>query len=117
MSLIARIKTASIELRKAKHPLATLSTTLIGEAEMVGKNAGNREVTDSEVQALVKKFIKGINETLAVIDESGHADFLREKAWLEGWLPKQLTTDELTDKIREIIVSGARNMGEVMKTL
>ena len=57
--LLAEIKAKQINARKARLSTATLLTTLIGEAEMVGKNQG-REVTDSEVLAMIKKFIKNI---------------------------------------------------------
>ena len=70
MSLIQTIKTAQVAARKARDPSASLLTTLIGEAEMVGKNAG-REVTDQEVVATIKKFIKGIDETLKAVASTG----------------------------------------------
>ena len=59
MSLIAQIKSAQLQLRKDRATVhAAALSTLIGEAETIGKDAGNREVTDAELTALLKKFIK-----------------------------------------------------------
>ena len=50
MTLFSQIKADQLAARKAKDGLkATLLTTLIGELTAIGKNDGNREVTDAEV--------------------------------------------------------------------
>ena len=70
MSLIEKIKSDHLAYRKLRDTTATtFLSTLIGEAEMIGKSGGNREVTNQEVIALVKKFIKNINETTAAIGQ------------------------------------------------
>lgn len=123
MSLLTRIKTASLELRKAKHPLAALAQTLIGEAEMIGKNDGNREVTDSEVLSRVKKILSGVDETIALIKQpEALAGLQAEKAWLEGWLPSQMTEAELREAIEScctsLRVAGEKpNVGAIMKMM
>jgi len=61
MTLMEQIKTAQVTARKTGAQEASLLTTLLGEAAMVGKNA-NRETTDQEVVAVVKKFVKNIDE-------------------------------------------------------
>ena len=59
------------EARKMKYTAtATLLTTLYSEAQMVGKNDGNRETTDAEVVAVIKKFVKNIDETLSNLPET-----------------------------------------------
>jgi uncharacterized protein YqeY len=123
MSLLAKIKAASLELRKVKHRLAALSQTVIGEAEMIGKNDGNREVTDSEVASRIKKILSGVDETIALVkDPKALANLHTEKAWLEGWLPSQMTEAELREAIAScatsIRVAGEKpNVGSVMKMM
>ena len=122
MPLIQTIKSAQIAARKKRDSItASLLTTLIGEAEMVGKNA-NREVTDQEVVATIKKFIKNIDETLKVLDGTGidavKVDVARaEKTILEQFLPKQLSEAEIRALISDFLDVGETrpNMGEVMK--
>ena len=103
MSLMTLIKEKQIEARKSKVVVAAgLLTTLMGEAAMVGKNAG-RETTDAEVVAVVKKFIKNIDETLTAVGAAAasaatlaaSATLLTERAILEQFLPLQLTELEL----------------------
>lgn len=119
--ILKKIKTAQVEARRLNSQVeAALLTTLIGEAEMVGKNAGNRAVTDSEVTAVVKKFLKNIDETLAVF--KGNTDprvekYQVEKAILETYLPKQLTRDELLVAVKSIQEAGATDMGKIMAEL
>lgn len=71
MTLIQQIKDKQIAARKSGDSLASLYTTLLGEASIIGKNAGNRETTDVEVVAVVKKFIKNIDETVQALTSRG----------------------------------------------
>jgi len=100
-----------------------LLSTLVAEAVMVGKNDGNRETTDAETIAMIKKFLKNVNETLALMDEMGKdkTETLREKEILESLLPKQLSEEELAKVIEEIVATlpdkSPRQMGNVMAEL
>ena len=118
MSLIQTIKTAQVAARKARDPSASLLTTLIGEAEMVGKNAG-RDVTDQEVVATIKKFIKNIDETLKVLvaGSDAYAYSSTEKAVLEQFLPQQLTEEQIRFIIATLLHAGDKpaSVGEIMK--
>jgi uncharacterized protein YqeY len=119
MSLITEIKAEQITARKNRNaPMAALLTTLIGEAEMVGKNAG-REVLDAEVVATIKKFIKNIDETIKALgaDDKRAQDAMDEKVVLEHFLPKQLSEAELRAYVQEIILTEGANMGKIMGVL
>lgn len=119
MSLLTEIKKDQLAARKIKDKMkATLLTTLIGEAEMVGKNDGNRESTDSEVTAVIKKFVKNIDETLTICHDD---DLLIERTTLETYLPQQMTEEQLRQLVQSHVqsegISGPQNMGVVMKFL
>ena len=96
MTLMEKIKTLQINARKAGSADASLLTTLLGEAAMVGKNA-NRETTDQEVVAVVKKFIKNLDETINALMQRGQntSSFFTERALLEQFLPQQLNESQL----------------------
>ena len=113
MTLIEEIKQKQIAARKAGSAEASLLTTLLGEAAMVGKNAG-RETTDQEVIAVVKKFIKNIDETVSALSSRGQdaASFLAERSVLERFLPLQLTELALVN-----IAQNHKSMPEFMKFL
>lgn len=122
MSLLDNIKTDQVAARIAKESLkATLLTTLLGEAQMIGKNAG-RETTDDEVVAVVKKFIKGINDTVEFLAEQNAKATqvcMEEKAILEVYLPQQMTKDQIKLAIENALTGTVRamNKGEMMKYL
>ena len=114
MNLINQIKSQQLEARKNSSESASLLTTLLSEAVNIGKNNGNRETTDAEVVAVVKKFIKNIDETVSALTTRNQdaTKFLNEKAVLETFLPKQLTEGELTE-----IAKTKSGMPDFMKFL
>ena len=94
MTLLETIKSDSLKARKERNTvLSNLLTTLYSEASMVGKTKENRESTEEEVIAVVKKFIKNGNELLHVRPDD--VDTIFEITTLESYLPKQLTEEEL----------------------
>jgi len=117
MSLISRIKSDQVTARKARDPKSTLLTTLLGEAAIIGKNAGGRETTDEEVVAVVKKFLKGIDVILLHNPQDDQAKI--EEAILKDYLPQQLDKGELAELITlhciQMGYSEMRQMGKVMK--
>jgi uncharacterized protein YqeY len=123
MSLLQTIKAAQLQARKDRNTIATnVLTTLIGEAEAIGKTAGNRETTDSEVVALAKKFIKGVDETLGLVKHPDAVTGLQaERALLTQFLPKQMSSEELTVALKaisdELNAHTLRDMGKIMKVL
>lgn len=98
MTLMNRIKQMQISARKSGFAEASLLTTLLGEAAMVGKNSG-RETNDAEVVSVVKKFIKNIDETITALTSRGQDTslFVAERQVLEQFLPKQLNESQLID--------------------
>ena len=121
MSLLQTIKSDSLAARKSRNTAAaTALTTLMGELETFGKNAG-REVTDADVVAFIKKTIKNLDETIRVASAHGNhttAERLNDELKLfEKYLPKQLSGDELEDLIDTLIAGGLTSVGDVMKAL
>ncbi len=115
MNLLTQIKEQQITARKnGDKEAALLLTTLLGEASAVGKNAGNRETTDAETIAVIKKFIKNIDETINALAERkmDFSNLEAEVKILEVFLPKQLNEDEL-----QKIAKTQKSMPEFMKHL
>lgn len=127
MTLIERLRADQLAARKAREGIkSSLLTTLIGEAAMIGKNNGNRESTDSEVQAVIKKFVKNLDETIQRLFDAGFEGgqimiSQAEKDILLSYLPKQMTEDELRDVVTglksELGVLDVKGKGLIMKTL
>lgn len=124
MSLIQDIKAKNLLARKSKYTsVVNVLTPLIGEAEAIGKNAG-REVTDAEVVQMIKKFIKGLDETIKILGDNDPRTLnaYGEKNTLEFFLPKQLDEAQLAREINGIhaglVSTGEKaDMGAIMKYL
>jgi uncharacterized protein YqeY len=72
---------------------------------MVGKNDGNRDSTDQEVEAVVQKFLKNNAETLTrVADPTQRERYESERAILQRYVPVELTETEL----RAVLVEFAQ---------
>ncbi len=124
MSLLAEIKKDQLAARKDKNTAVTsILTTLIGEASMAGKNDGNRESTDFEVVAVIKKFIKNLNELMEVLsiedDRERYYAAMDEIVVLTEYLPSQLSEDEIKClaliQISYLDDASPKSMGKIMK--
>lgn len=112
--LIDTIKSDLLLARKLNNPVEkNLLTTLVGDAERVGKDKGNRLPTDDEVQAVVKKFMKGVEENIKLKDMP---IFQEEKSILARYLPKMLSQESLANIINDLVAKH-NNKGLVMKEL
>lgn len=118
--LLEKIRADQLQARKENNKIkATILTTLIGEAAMIGKNAGNRETTDEETAKVITKFVKNIVETQDLtrgVNLDKFNELEAERVILAGYLPKELTVEEL----KEIILKNFTdkpNVGQVMAYL
>lgn len=119
MTKFEEIKADYLAARKARSQLSmNLWSTFIGDLETQAKKSGS-DVTDSDVVALLKKYIASADMMIQSNVESNDAVF--EKAMLLKFLPKQLDELELRDVISKIIVDNSINnkkkMGIIMKQL
>lgn len=121
MSPLAQIKADAVKARKARSPEAKVLVTLLGEIETKSKTLDpGKEMTDADVVAVVRKFLKGVDETLKLLDASKAPDAVAyakaERAALEVYLPKQMTEAEIEAFVREKVSEGA-NIGQIMGSL
>jgi len=118
------IKAASITARKNRESKKAASLiTLLSEATMVGKNEG-RETTDAETIAVIKKFIKNLDQILPLLAEGDErfVDATTEKELINSFLPAQLTEEKIREILIDIVkVNGFdvanKPMGEMLKIL
>lgn len=82
------------------------------------------ELTDEQIIELISKEVKKRKDSIADYEKGGREDLVNqineEITYLEKYLPKQLTEEEITVIVKEIIAElGAttmKDMGKVMKT-
>jgi uncharacterized protein YqeY len=117
MTLLAEIKLDQTQARKARDASrVAILTTLLAEAATPGLNDGKRESTNDEVIAVLKKFVKNLNEVISAAGDSPERS--AEKSIYESYLPSQIGNEELGAMIDVIIESSdGINMGLIMKEL
>jgi uncharacterized protein YqeY len=119
-TIIEKLSSDLLDARKARTDTVKISllTTLISEAVKIGFDDGKRASTDAEVIATIKKFIKNMDEFKDKISDDVISERLNhEREILEGYLPVQLTEDDLTRIISEHIGDTKPNKGLIMKFL
>lgn len=120
MSLLQTIRADLDAARREKNQrLLTILTTLYSEAAMVGKTKRNDESTNEEVISVTRKFKIGVEEVQKIRGTTDISDF--ELVVYNKYLPKSLTTEELSSIINSIVSSleerTPKQMGLVMNKL
>ena len=83
---------------------------------------GDGELQDDIALKIIQKMVKQRKESAAIYTEQGRPDLaegeLAEIVALEGYLPKQMSADELEAALKDIIAQagaqGPKDMGKVM---
>jgi uncharacterized protein len=125
MNTLEQIRADAIKARKAKATEAKVLVTLLGEVETKSKTLpAGQAMNDGDVVAVVRKFLKGVDETLKLLDAAKAPDAVSyakaERAALEVYLPKQMTEAEIETFVRGFVASKAPdvvNMGQIMGAL
>ena len=101
--------------------LRSVKAAIMNE-KTVGKS---HELTDSEIVSIIQKLSKQRKEAAEIYDKNGRTELadkeLKEKSFIDEYLPKMMTTEELKSKINIIFsennISSIKQMGIVMKQL
>jgi len=80
------------------------------------------ELSDEKAVAILQQMVKQRRESAGIYSTQGRSDLaeseLKEVSVLEAYLPKQLTPEELEDKLKDIIAevgaTSPADMGKVM---
>ncbi len=86
------------------------------------KPGANDRIDDAECLKIIQKLAKQSSESATIYKEQGRMDLYEEESGqlevLNSFLPKQMTDEELTAALREIITAvgatSAKDMGKVM---
>lgn len=120
-----RLRTDLTDSMKSRDELRTatlrMTLTAVSNEEVAGQQA--RELSDGEVQAVIRRELKKRREAAQAFADAGRPDSAeRERAEaqvLSGYLPVELTDAELGTLVAAAIVesgaSGSPAMGQVMR--
>ena len=129
MSLKNQIEEKLNEALKAKdkntYPTLRLVVSAIKDAEIAGRSKGQKEISDSDIMAILKKMIKQRNESCEVYKKAGRQELLenetKEIEVINVFLPKQLSEEETkkicAEAIKSAGASSMKDMGKVMGML
>lgn len=90
--------------------------------EKTGKDTSSGEIPESVEMKLLQKLVKQRKESAEIYTQQNRPDLAEEENYqasiIDAYLPKQLSEDELTEIIKEIITetnaSSIKDMGKVM---
>ena len=120
-----KLNQALKEKDKKTYPALRLIVSAIKDAEIANRTKEKKDISDSDITAILKKMIKQRNESCEVYKKAGRNELLanetREIEVINAFLPKQLN-DEETKKICEEAVKSLsavsmKDMGKVMGVL
>ena len=106
---------------KSKNTVAkNLLSVVKGEIQTIEKNTGVENMSDEDVLKILTKTAKSLNETiksLSPVDGKGE-DLVQacyELTIIQSYLPKQMSVEEVTQKVTELVNSGLTTVGLIMK--
>ena len=124
MALEQQIQKDIMAAMKAHDYERTNAVRAIKSAILLAKTAegGKKELEDADIVKLIQKLIKQRKEAAEQYVAAGRQELadneLAEAAILEEYVPRQLTPEEISERVREIIAqvgaSSPSDMGKVM---
>lgn len=88
-----------------------LLSVVKGEIQTIEKNTGVEFLADEDVLKILAKTAKSLKEMV----NSGSEQAKLELDVIESYLPKQMSKDEVTQKVTELVNSGVTQLGAIMK--
>ena len=125
MTLSEKINNDLKEAMKCKDSFRLSVIRMVKGAMQLAKPNPREELTDDDVVAVISKQIKMRNDSIKEFESAGRDDLAeqnrREIEILNTYMPKQLTTEELTeiiDKVfNEVKPTSQKDMGLIMKNI
>mgnify|MGYP003688432657 FL=1 len=129
MSLKQQIEDKLNRALKAKdkntYPTLRLIISAIKDVEIAGRTKDKKEITDSDITAILKKMIKQRNESCEVYKKAGRSELLenetKEMNVISAFLPNQLSEEEVKkicqETVKSVGATSMKDMGKVMGAL
>jgi len=122
MSLRDTINNDLKEAMKAKDVKKRDALRLLSSAFKQIEVDERRELSDADIIKIIQTQIKRRNDSASQYKDANREDLMQQELdeikYYEAYMPKQLSDDELSDKIREIIASlGASSMKDMGKVM
>lgn len=125
MNLKEKLQAAVKDAMKNKELVKKETITMLRAAILQVEKDDQKELTETEMLAIVSKEVKKRRESLPDYENAGRQDIVdrlyEEIAVLEEYMPEQLTEGDITKMviaaISEVGAEGPKDMGKVMGAL
>ena len=122
MSIFDRLKDDLKEAMKSKDTLTRDTIRLLMSAKKQIEVDERRDVSEDEMVKIIQKAVKQREDAISFAKDGGRDDLVeaneKEIAILQKYLPKQLSDEELTSAVQEIVTkvgaTSMKDMGKVM---
>ena len=123
------IDKALTEAMKAKDERKVSTLRMVNatlkNADIEARGAGKQPLGDAEVLSLLQKMIKQRQESVELYQKGARADLVKQEqeeiAIISGYLPKQMSDDEMKAAIEAAVTetgaAGMKDMGKVIGVL
>jgi len=120
-----KLNQALKEKDKTTYPTLRLIVSAIKDAEIANRSKEKKDISDSDITAILKKMIKQRNESCEVYKKAGRKELLdgetREMEVINTFLPKQLSEEETKkiceEAVKSVGANSMKDMGKVMGAL
>jgi len=113
MTLKEKINADFMTAFKSKNMVAkSILSVVKGEIQTVEKNIGSDNLSDAEVTKILTKTVKSLKETITLSNDEKSKI---ELSVIEVYLPTQMSKEEVTAKVTELVNSGITQIGAIMK--
>jgi uncharacterized protein YqeY len=113
MKLKEKINADYIKAFKEKNTVKkNLLSVVKGEITTIEKNTGESDLSDESVTKILMKIAKSLKENFAM---SGDEESKSQLIIVEEYLPKQMSREEITSKVNQLVSSGVTQLGSIMK--
>ena len=122
MDLFEKISSDIKTAMKAKEADKLTALRAVKAELLLMKTSGNKKITEDDEIKTLQKLVKQRKESADLYKTNGRDDLYKieitEATFIQEYLPKQLSEDELTSVIKEIIAkvgaTSMKDMGKVM---
>ena len=118
-TLIASIRAASLDARRAGSPLAGFYSAVLGALDTRAKASAGTVLSDTDAIAVLQSFAKGVQETIQALTQRGQTGESLDKAIAEkdaiaALLPTKMDANALTAYFTALRDAGVGGMGQAM---
>lgn len=104
---------------KEKDALSKGVLQLVKAALDAAEKEKGAALTEAEEIAVINREVKQTNQALEGAESAGRADLIEKEqaklTLLKGFLPKQLSEDEIAEALKAAGITAGMNMGDAMK--